>query len=76
MTFHNAFDNDPSGRRPGALRLFFTVVLAIVVFSSAAIGLATLHFTCVFTPSFLALLGPMQAIFVRWRFKGGQFGKL
>jgi hypothetical protein len=41
-------------------------------------GLATpaLHFTLVFVPSFLALLGPMQVLFLRWRFKGGQFGKL
>ncbi|ABD54526.1 hypothetical protein [Jannaschia sp. CCS1] len=35
-----------------------------------------LHFTLVFIPSFLALLGPMQVLFIRWRFKGGQFGKL
>ena len=38
--------------------------------------IAGLHFTLVFIPTFLALLGPLQAIFVRWRFKGGQFGKL
>lgn len=49
----------------------------LVDFSSAvAIGLASLHFACVFIPSFLALLGPLQAFFIRWRFKGGQFGKL
>lgn len=34
------------------------------------------HFTWVFIPSFLALLGPMQVLFIRWRFKGGQLGKL
>lgn len=43
---------------------------------SRGLGIATLHFTLVFIPSFLALLGPLQAIFVRWRFKGGQFGKM
>ncbi len=40
------------------------------------LGIASLHFTLVFIPSFLALLGPLQAVFVRWRFKGGQLGKL
>lgn len=34
------------------------------------------HFALVFVPSFLALLGPMQVLFLRWRFKGGQLGKL
>lgn len=34
------------------------------------------HFALVFVPSFLALLGPLQVIFIRWRFKGGQLGKL
>jgi len=42
----------------------------------AAFGIAALHFALVFIPSFLALLGPLQAIFVRWRFKGGQLGKM
>ena len=36
----------------------------------------TLHFTSVFIPSFLALLGPLSVFFIRWRFKAGQFGKL
>lgn len=40
------------------------------------LGIASLHFTLVFIPSFLALLGPLQTLFVRWRFKGGQLGKL
>lgn len=35
-----------------------------------------LHFLCVFIPMFLALLGPVSVFFIRWRFKGGQFGKL
>jgi len=43
---------------------------------SRGLGIATLHFALVFVPSFLALLGPLQVIFIRWRFKGGQFGKL
>lgn len=34
------------------------------------------HFALVFVPSFLALLGPLQVIFIRWRFKGGELGKL
>ncbi|GAB5446738.1 hypothetical protein [Gymnodinialimonas sp.] len=42
----------------------------------ASLGPLVLHFTLVFVPSFLALLGPMQVLFIRWRFKGGQLGKL
>lgn len=42
----------------------------------AALGTPILHFTLVFIPSFLALLGPMQVLFLRWRFKGGQLGRL
>ena len=38
--------------------------------------LPIIHFTLVFVPSYLFLLGPLQAIFVRWRFKGGQLGKM
>ncbi|MBY4891432.1 hypothetical protein KUL25_01490 [Rhodobacteraceae bacterium N5(2021)] len=34
-----------------------------------------LHFALVFVPTFLALLGPMQVLFVRWHFKGGQLGR-
>ncbi len=40
------------------------------------LGIASLHFALVFIPSFLALLGPLQTIFIRWRFKGGQLGKM
>ena len=36
----------------------------------------TLHFLSVFIPSYLALLGPLSVFFIRWRFKGAQFGKL
>lgn len=42
----------------------------------ASLSTPIVHFTLVFVPSFLALLGPMQVLFVRWRFKGGQLGKL
>jgi len=38
--------------------------------------MAAMHFTSVFIPSFLALLGPISVFFIRWRFKAGQFGKL
>jgi len=40
------------------------------------LAIPLVHFILVFVPSFFALLGPMQAIFVRWRFKGGQLGKM
>lgn len=40
------------------------------------LSIAGLHFALVFVPSFLALLGPLQTVFIRWRFKGGQLGKL
>ena len=35
-----------------------------------------LHFTLVVVPSFLALLGGIQVFMVRWRFKGGEWGRL
>lgn len=35
-----------------------------------------LHFTLVFIPSFLALLGGFQIFMIRWRFKGGEWGRL
>lgn len=40
------------------------------------IGLATLHFLCVLVPTYLALLGPLSVFLIRWRFKGGEIGKL
>ena len=75
---------------PFLFQAFFSWVEFAVVFFVARAGVlpflpeaafATLspaitHFTLVFVPSFLALLGPMQVLFVRWRFKGGQLGKL
>jgi hypothetical protein len=35
-----------------------------------------LHFTIVFIPSFLALLAVFQVFMIRWRFKGGEWGRL
>lgn len=37
---------------------------------------AIYHFSAVFIPSFIALLGPMQIFLVRWRFKGGELGRM
>ena len=36
---------------------------------------AACHFSFVFVPSFLALLGAVQIFLVRWRFKGGELGR-
>lgn len=41
-----------------------------------AIRIAIGHFTWVFIPSFIALLGLIQVLFIRWRFKAGRFGRL
>lgn len=41
-----------------------------------SIWIAATHFAIVFIPSFLALLGGVQLFFVRWRFKGGELGKM
>jgi hypothetical protein len=38
--------------------------------------LITLHFACVFIPSFIALLGFVQIFMIRWRFKGGEWGRM
>lgn len=35
-----------------------------------------LHFGFVFIPSFIALLGFVQIFMIRWRFKGGEWGRL
>jgi hypothetical protein len=37
---------------------------------------ALFHFLWVFTPSFLALLGGAQIFLIRWRFKGGELGRM
>ena len=36
----------------------------------------TSHFLLVFIPSFISLLGFVQIFMVRWRFKGGEWGRL
>lgn len=38
--------------------------------------LITLHFACVFIPSFIAVLGFIQIFMIRWRFKGGEWGRM
>lgn len=38
--------------------------------------LFTVHFACVFIPSFIALLGFIQIFMIRWRFKGGEWGRM
>ena len=40
------------------------------------LGNAATHFSWVFVPSFIALLGPLQIFLVRWRFKGGELGRM
>lgn len=75
---------------PFAFQAFFLwVEFAVVLFLARAglvpflseaafqaLGTPVLHFTLVFIPSFLALLGPLQVLFIRWRFKGGELGRL
>jgi hypothetical protein len=38
--------------------------------------LYTIHFGFVFIPSFIALLGFVQTFMIRWRFKGGEWGRM
>lgn len=40
------------------------------------IRLASFHFAWVFLIGFFLLLGPLAVLFVRWRYKGGRFGRL
>ncbi len=40
------------------------------------IRIAIFHFAWVFLIGFLLLLGPLAVLFVRWRYKGGRFGRL
>jgi len=35
-----------------------------------------IHFACVFIPSFIAVLGFVQIFMIRWRFKGGEWGRM
>ena len=43
---------------------------------SGEIWTAVYHFSWVFFPSFLLLLGGMQLFFIRWRFKAAEFGRM
>lgn len=75
---------------PFAFQGFFSWVEFAIAFAVARAGVlpflpeadfaslepSILHFALVFVPSFLALLGPIQVFFPRWRYKGGQFGRL
>jgi hypothetical protein len=67
----------------------FVIVLALIWwgaldFSQSPLDLHTaesyrlivLHFACVFIPSFIALLGFVQIFMIRWRFKGGEWGRM
>lgn len=82
------WDND----WPFAFQFFFSILEFVAVWglvqtdlldvidlpSSAipSVWMAITQFTMVFIPSFLALLGGVQLFFLRWRFKGGEFGKM
>lgn len=37
---------------------------------------AVIHFSLVFIPSFIALLATVQIFLIRWRYKGGELGRL
>lgn len=67
----------------------FLIVLALVWwgalnFTHSPVDLHTpenytlfvIHFACVFIPSFIALLGFIQIFMIRWRFKGGEWGRM
>jgi len=77
---------------PFAFQFFFTIIEFIVVLALVNWGvldafsrqraqnqnyvLYTIHFACVFIPSFIALLGIVQTFMIRWRFKGGEWGRM
>ena len=81
------WDND----WPFAFQFFFSILEFLAVYGlveadllsyvdlpasdGPTIWMASTHFTLVFIPSFLALLGGIQIFFIRWRFKGGELGK-
>lgn len=78
------WDND----WPFAFQFFFSIIEFLAVYGLVAGDLlpfsappgfgfwtALLHFSLVFIPSFLFLLGGLQIFFVRWRFKGGELGR-
>lgn len=76
---------------PFAFQFFFTVVEFVIVLGLVNWGalegfprrvpqhnytLYTIHFACVFIPSFIAVLGIVQTFMIRWRFKGGEWGRM
>ena len=77
---------------PFAFQFFFTIIEFIIVIGLVNFGaldgfsrpraqhqnytLYTIHFACVFIPSFIALLGFVQTFMIRWRFKGGEWGRM
>jgi len=74
---------------PFAYQFFFSWVEFFLVFYAMDFGLldfmfpdgripfstALVHFTWVFTFSFIGVLALLQIFFVRWRFKGGEIGR-
>lgn len=82
--FH--WDND----WPFAYQFFFSIVEFFITYGIMYWGgldyllpdgripfeIAAWHFTFVFVPSFIALLGLVQIFLVRWRFKGGELGRM
>jgi hypothetical protein len=77
---------------PFAFQFFFTIIEFVIVLGLINWGvldgfsrqraqhqnytLYTIHFACVFIPSFIALLGIVQTFMIRWRFKGGEWGRM
>ncbi len=76
---------------PFAFQFFFTIFEFVIVLALVNWGvldgfsrrtqhqnymLYTIHFACVFIPSFIAVLGIVQTFMIRWRFKGGEWGRM
>lgn len=75
---------------PFAYQFFFSILEFFIVFYAMDFGFldfmfpdgripfstAVSHFSWVFIPSFVALLALIQIFLVRWRFKGGELGRL
>ncbi|MCW5681175.1 MAG: hypothetical protein KF794_11100 [Xanthobacteraceae bacterium] len=77
---------------PFALFFFFSIIEFVIVLGLVWWGvldfvrprnasphdytLYVIHFACVFIPSFIAVLGIIQIFMIRWRFKGGEWGRL
>lgn len=75
---------------PFAYQLFFSWVEFFIVFFAMDFGLldfmfpdgripfstAVWHFTWVFIPSFIGVLALIQIFLIRWRFKGGELGRM